>query len=104
MAVPAVFRMPSRSDLTFANLTRSRIQVLQLSRTTIHIDRNKPSTLHTLSTLNTDETIMPLAKRVFMSSPHFAVLGASKDQSKVGTKVGFAVLSVDCMRFLNVIS
>jgi len=27
-------------------------------------------------------------KATFLSSPHFAVLGASKDQSKVGTKVG----------------
>lgn len=39
-----------------------------------------------------------------MSSPYFAVLGASKDQSKVGTKVGFVVSNVDCMHFLNVIS
>jgi len=43
-------------------------------------------------------------KATFMSSPHFAVLGASKDQTKVGTKVGFGVLDVDYMRFLNVVS
>ncbi|KAF9788586.1 NAD-P-binding protein [Thelephora terrestris] len=32
---------------------------------------------------------MPLAetKAAFMSSPHFAVVGASKDENKVGTKV-----------------
>jgi len=32
---------------------------------------------------------MPLAKTkaTFMSSPHFAVLGASKDQQKIGTKI-----------------
>ena len=41
-------------------------------------------------------------RATFMSSPHFAVLGASKDQTKVGTKVRFGVLDVDYMRFLNV--
>jgi len=50
--------------------------------------------LHALSTLNVYEVVMTLAeiKRAFMSSPHFAVLGASKNQSKFGTKVGFFFL------------
>ena len=39
-----------------------------------------------------------------MSSPHFAVVGASKDQSKFGTKVGFVVPSDDYMRLLNSMS
>jgi len=45
----------------------------------------------------------PLAetKAAFMSSLHFAVIGASKDQNKVGTKVRFVVMDTDYMRFLN---
>ena len=42
-------------------------------------------------------------KATFMSSPHFAVLGASKDQTKIGTKVRFGVSDAGySMRFLNV--
>ena len=37
-----------------------------------------------------------------MSSPHFAVLGASKDENKFGTKVRFIALGNDYMRWLNV--
>ena len=48
-----------------------------------------PSTL-----TNVNENIMSFAETLstFMSSPHFAVLGASKDQTKVGTEVGLVVL------------
>ena len=55
--------------------------------------------------MNIHETIMTLAKTktTFMSSAHFAVVGASKDQTKVGTKVRFVVLDVDHMDFLNAI-
>ena len=40
-------------------------------------------------------------KATFMSSPYFAVVGASKDEGKVGTKVGLVVLGDNHMRFLN---
>ena len=43
-------------------------------------------------------------KAAFMSSLHFAVVGASKDQTKVGTKVRFMALDVDYMRLLNAAS
>lgn len=32
-------------------------------------------------------------QKTFLSQPHFAVVGASKDQSKYGTKVGPCSLS-----------
>lgn len=47
---------------------------------------------------------MPLAEtKAFMSSPHFAVLGASKNEDKVGTKVGSVALDDGHIRFLNAI-
>ena len=44
----------------------------------------------------------PETKAAFMSSPHFAVVGASKDENKVGTKVGFVDSDDDRIQFLNV--
>lgn len=67
--LPAVLRIPSRA--------------------TVFVKRNKPPTPRVLSTSNSCEIVMSLAekKAKFMSSPHFAVLGASKDERKVGTKI-----------------
>ena len=62
---------------------------------------NKP---FALSTFNVHETIMTLAqtKATFMSSPRFAVLGASKDQTKVGTKVRLSRISTICISKRNI--
>lgn len=88
----AVLRIPLRSDLRLSYISRAT-------------NRNKPPTLRALFTSTcTQEMIKPFAetKAIFMSSPHFAVVGASKDEHKVGTKVGFMVLGDDRIRFLNV--
>lgn len=104
----AVLHTPSRPDPNTPRSTTSATPIfkpsdLPVQRLTL-VATNK--TLRALSTFNVHEMIMSLAvaKAAFMSSPHFAVLGASKDRHKVGTKVRLVVLGVDYMRFLSVVS
>jgi hypothetical protein len=95
--------MPSRSDLTSAVFI---FKASDLPRQQFSLTATYPRRFVHYPPLNDYETIMSLVKTkaAFMSSLHFAIVGASKDQTKVGTKVRFMVLDVDYMRLLNAAS